>query len=538
MRKGKRLAAWLLAALLVLSLSGCRGETEQTVSAALTGQITTLDPAMVTTDGERMVAAHLYENLLKLKSDGEGGVTAAPGMAESWRCEEQLDGTEVYTFSLRRDVTWSDGQRLTASDFVYAWQRLADPATGSPNAALLDMVAGYDQARGGDPAALAVSAPAEDTLQVVLAHRCTYFLSSVCTDPAAAPVRADPAPETMWPAGQAQVVGNGPYAVTEYGAEALTAEAREGYYDRKTLGPDVLRFCPADTAELAARRYQEEDLDFLPGEPGVVLGGGDEADVSPVVGVLLVNQMAQVTEDETLRRALSLAVDRTSLAAGLGGGCLPAEGLVPYGVRSTQGEDFRTLRGSVIDNESEDLQANRDAARTMLREAGYDDAALAALGQVPLLHSDTPLQKAAAHALQDTWQQELGLSVKLVEVTAEELDTALARGEFTMALTTVRGDRNDPIAYLGTWRSGGEGNWANFHANAYDLLLNLSDDSSSAEARDAYLGDAEQLLLDKGNVTPLIFTTRSYRLRQGLTGLFSDGMGVYYLTGLHTASNG
>lgn len=86
---------------------------------------------MVTTDSERIVVSHLYENLMKLSSDGQGGSRVEAGAARKYTCTDNNDGTQTYTFTLR-DMKWSDGQKVTAADFVYAWQRLADPATASP----------------------------------------------------------------------------------------------------------------------------------------------------------------------------------------------------------------------------------------------------------------------------------------------------------------------------------------------------------------------------------------------------------------------
>lgn len=84
---------------------------------------------------------------MKLSRGENGSIQAAPAVAKSYAVEDNLDGTETYTFTLRQNARWSDGKAVTAHDFVYAWQRLADPATGSPHAALLDVVAGYSQAR-------------------------------------------------------------------------------------------------------------------------------------------------------------------------------------------------------------------------------------------------------------------------------------------------------------------------------------------------------------------------------------------------------
>ena len=184
MKKMKRFAALLLALCVSFSVLTACGEKEDTstLRVCLPDAPATLDPAMVTTDSEKIVVSHLYENLMKLTGDGADGYEVVSGLARSYQCEDGLDGTQTYTFTLRDSVKWSDGRNVTAQDFVYAWQRLADPATASPNAAMLEMVAGYDTVRsGGDVTALQVSAPDGHTLVVVLKERCAYFVDQICT---------------------------------------------------------------------------------------------------------------------------------------------------------------------------------------------------------------------------------------------------------------------------------------------------------------------------------------------------------------------
>ena len=136
----------LLLVLCMLALTGCAQPRDtMTLRVCLDAAPATLDPAMASSDAERTVVAHLFENLMKLSRGEDGGIQPVYAAAKSYTVEDNLDGTETYTFTLRQNVRWSDGQTVTAHDFVYAWQRLADPATGSPHAALLDMVAGFDQ---------------------------------------------------------------------------------------------------------------------------------------------------------------------------------------------------------------------------------------------------------------------------------------------------------------------------------------------------------------------------------------------------------
>ena len=516
----RRAAALLLALLLVLTMAGCGSEKTLTLTAAMPEVPATLDPAMVTTDTEKTVVLHLYENLMKLSS---GGSRAVAGQASSYEKTDNGDGTETYTFRLRSSLTWSDGTPLTAADFVYAWQRLADPATGSPNASLLRMVAGYDRVRAGEGAEnLAVSAPDERTFVVTLSGHCPYFAESVCVAPETMPARAD-AVQSVLP------VTNGAYEVSSWEDGQLTAVQRRAYYDSRRLGAQSLTFLFETDADARQQLFEDGKADFLLGlTEQAVERRSDSWSAEPGfrVAALLVNQLAEATGEEPLRQALSLSIDRNALTDAIGARThLSAQGLVPTGVRNTAGEEFRTVTDPVIDNLPEHREQNLRQAAKLLE--GVADG-----GAIELLYEQTDENETVMHQLQQTWQDGLSLTVTLRGVSADELQQSLQRGEFTVAAVTLRGEYNDPTAFLETWTGGAEGNWGNFYSSAYDTLLRVVHASGDDTARDAYLEDAEALLLEKGYVIPLYEYTRTWQLRDHLAGLAADHMGGYWLGGI------
>lgn len=539
MMKLKRPVAALLAAVLLLGLlTGCHRENGVSFRVAMGSVPATLDPALAATDEEKTVVSHLFENLMKLQSDGNGGTTAVNGVARSYQCDTTAEGQETYTFKLRSSAAWSDGTKVTAQDFVYAWKRLVDPLTGSKNARILDMVAGYSAARTGEDA-LQVSAPDDETFVVVLSGRCPYFIDSVCTAAATLPVQSAAAAQENWSMSPDTLVTNGPYTVASWENDTMLLQQTDGYYDARRLGPMSISFRFTADAKTANSLFEKGDADF-------VLGLTDEAvakkmdswmpDYYPETSVVLLNQLSDLTSNENVRRAMGLVIDRNAIAELLGSRThLAAEGLVTWGIRSTTGGQFRDF-GSAVDNDSENYEKNCQTAQKLMEEAGYTATKLKSLTPVIMLYESDGTADSLALLLQKTWKEKLGLSVTLKGVSSEEITQALERGEYTLAALRVTSDRNDATGFLNRWRMGEEDNYANFTSSAYDMLLRVAAVSASQEARDAYLEDAERLLIEKGNVIPMYCSTRSWSLSESFTGVFGDGLGRYFFTGVHKAS--
>ena len=545
MKRTKRLLSLVLALAVVLTTAGC-GTVEpdrMTVRAALVDAPITLDPARAFTETEKTVAANLYENLMKQTLTG-----IAAGQAASYEYTDNMDGTETYSFTLRNDIYWSDGKKVTAHDFVYAWQRLVDPETKSPHASILNMVAGYADAVAGDPAALQVRAADDRTFVVTISGHCFYFLSVVCTAVCTMPVRADvagtadaaddsadvqsadaaePEPLPDWSMDAATLLTNGPYAVSRMTDEGVSLTQTDKYYDAKRLGPDEIDFVYAADTEAAMALYDSGDVDFVL-DAGEAEGAVEAS--AAAVSTVLINQMATSLSD-SMRTAMSMVIDRGALAelAGESGEVYrAADGLIPYGIVTSEGKSFREVNGAVIDNDAEQYDARCQAAAELLSRAGYTPTMLERMSPVTLLYESTGSNAKIAQALQSVWRDKLGIRISVRGVSPEEMMTTLRNGEFSLALTNVSGDRNTALSYLNRFSSSQQENYGQFYSNAYDILIRTAANSSSDEARDAYLADAEKMLLDSGYVIPLYNETYTWLLRDMLTGIQTDGMGVYY----------
>ena len=551
----RRLALLLAAALCVSALAGCaRGGDAMSLSVCVGGAPEELDPIYATEPADQTILVHLYENLMR-KTAGASGATVTNGVAKSATSEENTDGTVTWTFQLR-GAEWSDGREVLAGDFVYAWQRLADPANDSPFASLLSVVAGYDEVREtGDASLLQVTAEDDSTLVVVLNGKYDWFLEEVCTAPATMPLRQDlltgesAAEETAedgaeaaeaaeaapWWSDVAGLVTNGPYQVSGYEAgESLTLET-SGTYHSDVSGPGTLTFRFADTAEEGQTLYDAGTVDFLgvlPEEQMASLVEAESRALTPELGTWAVvfNCAQDTLMDARVRRALSLVIDRTAAAEAAGVTARAAEGLIPPGVPESDEADFRTSGGDLLDNDPNHRADLQEEARALLTEAGY--VSVQDLGELEYLYVDAGNGAAVAQALVQAWQSALGLRVTARAVTEEELSAALEGGTFSLAGIEIRALGNDAECFLRQWSSTGGENVSRYANSAYDTLLSVIAGAEDETARLGCLHDAEALLLEEGAVAPLYTTVTAWTLRDSLTGLVRDGRGWFSFAGV------
>ena len=546
MKMWKRMAAMgLCLALMVGMLAGCGGESAPglTLRLSMGQEAASYDPIRAETAEAETVIVHLYENLLRKAPDTSGGTTLASGVAKKYDMEENYDGTVTYTFHLRQ-AKWSDGQTVTAGDFVYAWQRLADPVTNSPSASLLSAVAGYDEVRSsGDVSKLQVSAEGELTFVVTLLGKCDWFLEDVCTDPATMPLRQDNL-QTLkeeaiqenlqaeergetgtrnWASDPARLVTNGPYTASR-GEEGELILTRSETYVGGVSGPEELRFLFHDSPEAAWETYAAGEADFVSPLPRAETEAKAESDWAGAAlsqtTVLLFNTQGEVFPDVQARKAFSLAIDRQALSDLTALVSRPAEGLVPYGVPDENGEDFRTRGGDLVgESGTEEALAEANA---LLGESGYGSSA------VPrFVYEDTEENAALADALWKAWMKGLKVRLERVPLSADELREALSAGDYDIALTDIRGNALDAESFLDLWRGDSPENVAGYENGAYDTLLKVIRSASDEKARQGCLHDAEALLLDDCPVAPLLFTASAWEAREGLVGILRDGRGFF-----------
>ena len=579
------LFALLLALTLLLSACGAQEEPQPpedaepepfTLSVSLPGQADTLDPLRSTAQGTETILHHLFENLMRWEDSGDGWAVLAPGQAESYTVETDYAGNATYTFTLREGLQWSDGRPIAAGDFVSAWQRIADPANDVPHRALLSPVAGYGQVQEtGDASLLAVSAPDRRTFVVSLEGSCAWFLEEVCASPYTVPRPTDLPSDGS--------VTNGPYTAVQFGRAQVVLEPSETYHSPSRTAPEKLVFFTGGDVEDEYLKFQGGSRDLVLDLPASALqelaAGGTwlPEPVTSVYGVLFNTRQAPF-DDPSVRLAFRLAVDTAAVTEAIGDPRLrAASGVVPYGVTdygapapeepeeeapSTLPDpsapvepelpapywDFRAHSLELVTVPGEqDYTADCLQARTLLSQAGYPNGS--GFPAVEYIYVRSDAAQAAANALCALWRRELGVTVTARGLSQEDFDACLAAAQaqdteaedasdseeepsaepFTLAARDFTPSCNDAGVLLDFWRSTRETNLSGYRSDAFDILLDAARAAESPEVRDAYLHDAEAILLQEVPVVPVCYHGGAFQLSDRLSGLYRLPDGVYFL---------
>ena len=506
------------------------GKKDGVLDINIASEPDSIDPALNTSVDGAIMISHLFESLIRWDDDGEGNAVLKPGIAESW---EVSDDGLTWTFKLR-DAKWSDGKDITADDFVYSWNRLVDPATGADYEYMLDMVKGYDEKK------LDISAPDPKTFVVNLSVKCPYF-EEICAFPAVMPVRKDiiEANKT-WTNSPETLVSNGAYKLEKWDHNStLSMVKNPEYYDQDSVKAEKLAFHLQDDQNAIYASYRSGDLDFInsvPQEEIQKLLDTKELKIKPYVGTYFVcfNTEKEPFNDPKVRKAFSLAIDRNFIVNQVTGqGQEPATAYVPSGVydaKGAEGDDFRTVGGDYYSINDEDYEKNIEEAKKLMEEAGYKDGE--GFPQIDYLYNTDENHKAIAEALQNMWQENLGVQVSLQNQDWNVFLKERKEGNYNIARHGWIADYNDPMSFIDMWLTGGGNNDAQYKNEEFDKFVKAAKATSDPDERMENMHKAEDILIGEDNVVaPLYFYNNSYMVKPNITGLYYTPLGYFFYKG-------
>lgn len=516
--------------------AGTESSEDNTLHVQVGPSPETIDPALnSTSDGGNMII-HAFEGLLKF--DEKNNIV--PGLAAEYSVSE--DGL-TWTFKLREGLKWSNGEALTAKDFVYSWKRLADPALAAPYAHdLLANVENYLAIENGEKDAdtLGVTAVDDTTLEVKLSSPCTFF-DKIVSFAVMSPVNEETITKNgdSWSIKPEAYITSGPYFMTEYtdGAQ-IVFEKNPNYYDVDKIGFDKIVWHLIEDGNTAYTAYQQGEIKAvksLPTEeiPAFIAEGREDFHIDPLMGTYYISFNTQKApfDNPKVREALSLAIDRKYVAETIMQGTyLEAHNFVGPGVSDAEeGTEFEAVTKELYGDrfDSENYESNVEEAKALLAEAGYPDGQ--GFPTVSYTTNDQLYHKPLAEYLQSVWKEKLGINVN---INIEEWKTFSAnrrQGNFEIARNGWLYDWDDPSNMINLLDSKSNNNDGNYSNPKFDKLLEEARTTADKALHYKKLHEAEQMLLDDAAMAPVAYYAEAYLLDPSVKGVWHSPYGYFYL---------
>ncbi|MCI2047702.1 MAG: ABC transporter substrate-binding protein [Faecalibacterium sp.] len=495
-----------------------------TLNIMLETEVESLDPQLATDGTSFEVIACYTDGLMQMDESG----AAVNALADSYDLSD--DGTQ-YTFHLK-DAKWTNGDPVTAADFVFGWQRAADPANASEYAYMLSDIGQVQNAAEiiageKDPSELGVTAVDEKTLQVTLNVPVSYFLSLMYF-PTYYPMNQKffescgdtygTSPDT--------VLGNGAFILDTYepAATAFHLTKNPDYYDASRVQLGALNYQVIKDSQQALMSYQAGDLDItlLNGEQ--VDQVADDPEFKTVgAGYLwyITPNIKTVPElaNQNLRMALTMALDRDSICTDvLKDGSKPTCTAVPMDFAAgPDGSDFSGDQTKFSDVCTYDAAKATEYFEKAKSELGKDSFAFDMV-----VDADDAPQK-VAQVVKEQWETALpGLTLNLVVEPKKQRVLDLQEGNFTIGLTRWGPDYADPMTYLGMWVTDNSNNYGMWSDADYDSIIEectTGDLCTDAAGRWSALYDAEKIVMDQAVIFPLYTQCNAQMVSSAVTGI-------------------
>jgi oligopeptide transport system substrate-binding protein len=482
----------------------------------------TLDPHRAEGVPSSNIMRDLFEGLTSEAPDG----SVIPGAAESWAVSE--DG-KVYTFRLRPDARWSNGDPVTAADFAYGLRRSVDPATLSLYSSILHPIENAEAIIGGERAAaeLGVEALDDSTLEIRLTGPTPYLLGLLnhSTTYAVHRPSVEQYGDRFPRAGN--LVGNGAYRLDEWVVQSHIKLVRnEFYWDDENTRIEEVHYHPIENQDAELKRYRADELDYTTVVPYKQLTWirenlGDDLVIAPYLGSYYFGYnltKPPFKGQPELRRALAMAIDREILTERVtGAGEIVAYGWVPP-VNDYQGQQPAWASWT-------QEQRNREAQR-LYAEAGYSaDNPL----QVQILYNTSENHKRVSVAIASMWKQVLGVESSLENQEWKVfLQTRRAKETTQVFRAGWIGDYNDAYSFAQLMHAKNEQNDSGYASPEYDSLLDRTAMEGDPDERARLMEAAERRLLEDMPIIPVYFYVSKHLVKPWVGGYQSNIMDHHY----------
>lgn len=512
---------------------------DQILKINLSAEPPTLDPAQAKDSQTNTVLKFLYEGLVRIDADGK----EQAGVAKDWTISE--DGLK-YVFNLNPDAKWSNGDAITAEDFVRSWERALKPETASPYAYQLYYIKGaegynlnkdetYKGTKVTDFSQVGVKATDEHTLEVTLENPTPYFLGLTAFY-TYYPVHASADTNDKFFTDYKNMIVNGPFVMDQYSkGQKIVVKKNDGYHAAADIKLAQIDMSLTNSSASELQAYKSGQLDYtgapngeIPSDqiPSVKAELPDEFKATGIASTYYYqfNVNEAPFNNVKIRKAFAMAIQRQLIVDKVTqGGQIPAFGFVPPGIRGENGE-FRD------EHKDDYFTENVEEAKALLAE-GMKEEGYTTLPAVTLIYNTSDGHAKIALAVADMWKQNLGVDVKTENQEWGVFLENRQNQNFQVARAGWSADYNDPYNFLEMWTTGNTNNDSKFSNEQYDKDVKETVKSADPAARMAAFADAEKILIqDEMGVMPIYYYTNVSLTKPYLKGVQLDFSGAIDFT--------
>lgn len=524
-------AGLLTASALVLAACGqqksSQSQTKQVLNWTESAQISTQDPSLTTDSTSFQALLNTQEGLYRLDKKQKPQLALA-------KSAKVTDGGKTYTFVLR-DAKWSNGQAITANDFVYSYLRTLNPKTKSSMAFYLYQIVNAEAINAGKKpvSSLGVKALSKNKLQIKLVRPVSYF-KLLLAYPLFFPENQQFIEKVGSKYGTAAkyTISSGPFKLTKWTGsnKQFTLVKNQNYWDKKNVKLDKVNETISETSSTAYNLYQAGKLDetYLTGEQVKANKGKStfyDRPASAIQRLELNRKKVKAFNNFNIRRALSLAIDRESLAKVLSDGSVAAKGFVPSGMGNnpTTGEAF--YKEAYV---KEAVSYNLKEAKKYLAK-GYKELGIKSLN-LNLTVSDTDSAKQVGEFLQSKLGELPGVKITVTTLPYTTLISRQSAGNYQLTIKNWQAILGDPINFLDVFEKDSSYNTSGFASSKYDQLLNEAENvyGNKPVQRWKRLVAAEKLLMNEQGTIPLIQTAKPQLVQSYVKNVSYNPLGIPY----------
>lgn len=499
------------------------GETATGGSGGTLNMRNTMEPTSLNT----LLATYAYDftpinaMIECLYRDDENDVPQPAGAETVDISDDKL----VYTFHLREDATWSNGDPVVATDYEFAWQQALNPEVASDYAYMLYFIHNAEPYFNGEVEWSEVGVKVIDdyTLEVTLDNPLPYA-TDLFAFPTLAPINQKFYEEVgadKYATDAEYFCCNGMYELTEWSHNSeIVFEKREEYWNADAVGPDEIVYKIITDSQAGLNSYLSREIDYTDLDSGEVVqqaeAAGFEVGVKPARSsyYLIVNTEDEFMSNQNLRLALAYAIDKQALIDTVyQNDNQPMTSFTPPAIMGAAGADGPTFQEALLEERGEMYPASGDLEKAQ----EYLQAALEELGctvdelNLSIDCADDSLRRNCATFLQEQWRQNLGIeNIAVNSMQTKQVSANRQSGDYCMSLGGWSPDYNDAINFLDLWVTDG-GNNDSFWSNAeYDNLIAQATAEADEEVRQQYLFDAEEILAAEMPIIPLYWQCQNY----------------------------